>query len=314
MIEGQTQTVQYKTCVCSMVPNVIFWIVTCVSTMSLIVEGIYFNPDEVVITNMYAGEIKEAYVMSGDNHKEYARRHGYRYYASRDGDNDAPDVRSGPQWKKLYFLRNLLARFRNIDQKKTEWVLWVDLDAVFTNMSKSLDDLVAPHLEVARVSFSDIDFFFNGDTNIIITAAMLLRNSEFVMNMLDITIAMNERGLHVTNNDNGIIAAYLNGCDSSSVTQAELSECYERADLGWGNDEIHHAIRRGDRTIYKKMASDHAYRHAFQLPQREFLEAFSVAGDNVKNCHFLCHCGSQQKKPARVIKMLRDLKKIATDL
>src|SRR5262249_32566909 len=61
------------------------------------------------------------------NHADYCARHSYRYVHRSDGfDHSRP-----PSWSKLRFIRDAL--------EETDWVFWIDSDAVFMDWSCRLE-------------------------------------------------------------------------------------------------------------------------------------------------------------------------------
>lgn len=85
-----------------------------------------------------------------DNHKEYAKKHHYDYWF-RNGIIDGKSFENpghekcifkiGLYWQKIKAIEDAFAIQEN-GQNKYEWVMWVDGDAVFTDMDKSVDDLL----------------------------------------------------------------------------------------------------------------------------------------------------------------------------
>eukprot|EP00039_Didymoeca_costata_P006991 m.95223 g.95223 ORF g.95223 m.95223 type:complete len:328 (-) comp13484_c0_seq2:4034-5017(-) len=237
-----------------------------------------------------------------ENHRKYADRHGYRYHSVRRTAQKG-DGRGETQWMKLYVLREVLQSDIGRDIK---WLFYVDMDVTFTNPSTSLHDVITPSLRKHRLplnpAYNKIDFFFSGDTNIICSGALLLSNSEFTMNMLDVTASFSSYSL--TNADNGAIAAFLVGCDQEGVSEKEAKLCYQKADGGYKNKRIHMRTRGGDRAYFRSLVNEQIYTHTFQLPQAEFLEGYF---GTTKDCRYMCHAFGGTDKIKRVTNMLDEI-------
>jgi hypothetical protein len=135
------------------------------------------------------------------NKLQYCQRHGYDLIIEGD---DAVDARRAPQWSKLRVLRKWLPLY--------EWVLWVDGDALFTNWSFTIEDLVFDQLDdmLAQeqhqqqqvqqqqqqqqnalglglgvgVASREVDLIATHDWNGLNTGVMLLRNSSWARGFL----------------------------------------------------------------------------------------------------------------------------------
>jgi hypothetical protein len=105
------------------------------------------SPDKfsgIAIVSHYAG--KSDYIsIAQKNHIEYANKHGYDYIF-RDG-NISEDLfidrssktklyQLGLYWQKISTVKDALT------QSKYKWVLWIDADAVFTNMDIRIESII----------------------------------------------------------------------------------------------------------------------------------------------------------------------------
>jgi len=72
-----------------------------------------------------------------NNHEDYARRHGYshRFVVDPTGKLLGADG-VFPEWLKVPAIRQAL-------DEGFPWVFWIDTDSVFSDPTKSLDDLVS---------------------------------------------------------------------------------------------------------------------------------------------------------------------------
>jgi hypothetical protein len=103
--------------------------------------------------------------VSTPNHEEYCRRHHIKYQLLRPGDFES---QFAPAWGKLLGIRNALL-------DGWEVVVWVDADAVFTNMT---DDILR-HLDNRH------DLFMSKDFNGLNSGVMLIRNTAWASAYLD---------------------------------------------------------------------------------------------------------------------------------
>lgn len=89
--------------------------------------------------------------LATENHKKYAKKHGYDYYfrnGNLEGYNNfmLPDYKSrtfqlGLYWQKILAVQKLLDEKEN-NKEKYDYVLWLDTDAIFTNMDKKIESFI----------------------------------------------------------------------------------------------------------------------------------------------------------------------------
>lgn len=73
--------------------------------------------------------------ISSINHENYCRRHGYDYISDVEIDRTRPAC-----WSKILAVLKAL--------KTYEWVLWIDSDTLFSNVSKPADDFCDPAFDL----------------------------------------------------------------------------------------------------------------------------------------------------------------------
>lgn len=95
-----------------------------------------------------------------ENHQSYAKHHEYDY-VSPDGSSvdTVVKARMPMNWVKVPLMKKTL--------QNHNWVLWVDMDAIFVNKSMSIQDALISGLSDRITSGSIPKMFFSGDTNAI---------------------------------------------------------------------------------------------------------------------------------------------------
>jgi hypothetical protein len=124
--------------------------------------------------------------MSFANKLQYCQRHGYDLIVEGD---DAVDTRRTPAWSKIRVLRKWLPLY--------EWVLWVDADALFTNWTFRIEDLVGDQLDDMLAAEQrdqnrdrlglprrEVDLILTHDWNTINSGVFLLRNGSWARSFL----------------------------------------------------------------------------------------------------------------------------------
>lgn len=139
------------------------------------------------------------------NHRKYAKKHSYDYWF-RNGIIDRKLLRNqqkpinynintfGMAWQKLPVIQQAMDIMDGVNHKY-EWILWIDGDAVFTNINKSLDDLknemhvtdkhflvIAKDMCCGSDNVCPVDCCFNA-------GILLIRNNQaarqFIQNIID---------------------------------------------------------------------------------------------------------------------------------
>mmetsp|Transcript_26268 Transcript_26268/g.83967 ORF Transcript_26268/g.83967 Transcript_26268/m.83967 type:complete len:381 (-) Transcript_26268:265-1407(-) len=101
-----------------------------------------------------------------DNKATYAARHGYRLIdASKLISKKRPT-----SWSKVIAVRRALKDF--------DWVMWMDADAIFTNPTVRIEDILPPRPE-------DVDLVITKDWNGYNAGVWLMRNSTWGAEFLD---------------------------------------------------------------------------------------------------------------------------------
>eukprot|EP00386_Alphamonas_edax_P016211 GDKI01049524.1.p1 GENE.GDKI01049524.1~~GDKI01049524.1.p1 ORF type:complete len:284 (+),score=75.18 GDKI01049524.1:3-854(+) len=113
------------------------------------------------------------------NHKSYAEIHGYKYFMHRE--SVIPDRE--PHLSKMALVWR---RFKNLGVTTfpatpgPEWLLWIDCDAFFTNLSLPLEGLI----ETYAPDQSGVDFVVAEDIAGINTGVLLFRNTPWTLDFL----------------------------------------------------------------------------------------------------------------------------------
>lgn len=96
--------------------------------------------------------------ISMPNHREYCKHHNIKYHVLQPGEDFETNFAAA--WGKLYGLRNALL-------DGWDYAIWIDADAVFTNMT---DDIMQ-HVDDKH------DFFMTKDFNGLNSGVMIVRNT-----------------------------------------------------------------------------------------------------------------------------------------
>lgn len=208
-----------------------------------------------------------------ENHRRYAAAHGYSFChtSNLDPKHRTPhnSFMADAQFNKLRRVRALL--------KHHEWVLQLDLDAIFVDFTATLEDIVS---HWAGAGHEGIDLLFSGNKLVINSGVLLFRRSPWTDNLLTETVELGvslgtwtkskwrdaERG---PGGDNWALAVVLAGCNRSS-SAAELTGCYRRADGGNGNDTFTESIYAGKQAVADTALSADAAKRMRVLPRALF--------------------------------------------
>ncbi|GBB83432.1 hypothetical protein RclHR1_10160001 [Rhizophagus clarus] len=122
----------------------------------------------------------EAAPLSAKNKREYAERHGYAFVARSTEYAQQYYRKRSPVWGKVDAVEKILAYY--------EWIIWLDMDAFFTNRSytikqlfESLEKRVGGKKELEKMDF--IVARPKGD-NMINAGVFLMRNSDWTRDFL----------------------------------------------------------------------------------------------------------------------------------
>ncbi len=130
----------------------------------------------ITVCSMENRTNESVYRLASYNHWEYCRKNGYNYYEVNDFDK-YPHAKSSPHWYKFEVIRECLA------DQTCDWVLWIDMDAIFTNMETRVESFIQPEAEIL-MSKDDAgerclwDYGWNN-------GVILLRNTERVRKFVD---------------------------------------------------------------------------------------------------------------------------------
>ena len=137
-----------------------------------------------------------------NNHRHYASIHNYSYIRRKipllsfdqvlmsvpPKESRGGNSKMWVHWSKVPLIYWLLMEPYNFD-----WVLWLDSDAVFKNMSTRIEDILKQYNIPFERNVANIpDLIFSGDTNVINTGVLLFRNSDWSRNMLKETYKMGQ--------------------------------------------------------------------------------------------------------------------------
>lgn len=217
-----------------------------------------------------------------ENHRRYAEVHGYAYYHETNiVRNSGQRYLTDAYFSKVHVVRDKLRRGH-------EWVLLVDLDAIFVDFSISLDDIIgeevprANHLGkfLARRSSERLvsripSLVFSGDTCVINSGVLLLRKSRFSEAMLSNALELGRDpewdGVRQIGmgGENAAYAIILAGC-AMNATQAQRVACYDRVDRGWRDEAFERRVRDGDTTALASVVATEMLPHVRLLAQGRF--------------------------------------------
>ena len=125
-----------------------------------------------------------------DNKKTYCEKHGYILYDSPDlGESIAgkpmaytlpiPDTSIPCGWGKIYVMKDAMEKY-----PQAEWIFNIDTDAMITNMTIKIEDIVKKH-----AGGPDTHIIIPADINGINCGVMLVRNSPIGKAFLETVIA-----------------------------------------------------------------------------------------------------------------------------
>lgn len=120
------------------------------------------------IATMYTPDIADYGALASRIVDRYAKRHGYQTVIARD----TLDASRHPAWSKLLLIEQFLA-----NHPDCAWIMWIDADAVISNPTQRLEDLVD----------DDVDFLVAKDQwsgSPINTGVFLIRNCAASLEML----------------------------------------------------------------------------------------------------------------------------------
>lgn len=209
------------------------------------------------------------------NHKMYAKVHKYQemfHHRLIDASRTA-------QWAKVSIIRKILRENRDV-----KWVMWLDSDAIFVDMSVSVHKFLEKH----NIDES-ISLVFSGDyNNIINTGVLIVQNTPWMEYMLsevyDIGNTTEDPTKKVIGmgSDNAAFSMFLAGCTSNN-TYDELKVCYDRADAGFRDPTKQSLIVHADVEFMESIIPPHIFKHVKAVPH-DALNCY-----NPHKAHFVAH-------------------------
>eukprot|EP01134_Creolimax_fragrantissima_P007190 CFRG7190T1 len=129
---------------------------------------------KIAILTLNTPNIYEYSDLAEINQKEYAKRHGYDFYVYRDSTLGW-EMEKG-SWDSIVTWNKVNAIPRHLQDH--EWMMWIDSDAVFTNMNITLESIIE--------KASDKEFLIADDPAgwMLNTGVMFFRNTEWTRNMI----------------------------------------------------------------------------------------------------------------------------------
>ena len=124
------------------------------------------------------------------NHELYTRMHGYRYEAA----TEVVDSSRSAHWQKLLLLLRVLDA-----PHPPRWALWIDADAVFTQLDTPLTDVIAAHHRPLHAVNASVpaDFIVTGNMHVVWnTGVFVVQNTAWARDAL-------RRMFHLTDGGNG---------------------------------------------------------------------------------------------------------------
>jgi len=150
------------------------------------------RPKIVVVTSSFLYDdncMLEAASLSAQNKREYAEKHGYAF-VSRSNEFAQQFYRKRKEvWGKIDAVEKILPYY--------EWLIWLDMDAIFVNRSLSVEHLLEMCEERVggKEAFDKINFIVArpvGD-DMINAGVFLIRNTKWAVNFIRIVQARRDR-------------------------------------------------------------------------------------------------------------------------
>lgn len=122
---------------------------------------------QFAVATLYTPEIADFGKRTANIVARYARRHGYQAVIA----SEVLDAARPPAWSKLLLIEQCL-----VDHPSCDWLMWIDADAVITNLAQRLEDMVD----------ESVDFLVAEDrsASTINTGVFFVRNCPAVLRML----------------------------------------------------------------------------------------------------------------------------------
>jgi hypothetical protein len=122
---------------------------------------------QFAIATLYTPEINDLGTRTSKILARYAKLHGYQAFIAKE----SLDASRHPAWSKLLLIEQFL-----VNHPRCTWLMWIDADAVITNLKQRLEDLVD----------ENADFLVAKDQSVspINTGVYFVRNCKAVLHML----------------------------------------------------------------------------------------------------------------------------------
>jgi hypothetical protein len=208
-----------------------------------------------------------------ENHRKYASKHNYAYFSQTTSMKDAHGSAIEYYWVKTHLLLKLLS-----EPYKFDWILWVDSDAIFVNMSISIQHLLSDESNgIVTESLNNkginttkgmvgslqgnrrkskinakktiTSLVFSGDTNAINAGILLFHRTKFSLYLLREVIKIGDDlrkyGQIGMGTDNAAFAILFGGCNTSGSIYEDYKKCYDKVDIGFKNGrQIKEVVRQ----------------------------------------------------------------------
>lgn len=250
------------------------FIFICVSVLYVSISAV----PNLIICDHIAGDASKIGLA---NHRYYANLHGYAYFQFVQPFSSDPF----PTWTKLSLILNLFHPPFYYD-----YVLWMDSDAIFYNLSQKIEDIVDFK--------SNPDLVASGETHVINAGVMLLRNTKWVSDLLILTLKLRhvyESGpVFGAGCDNNVLSAVLGGCTLKS-SYNDIYEAYQRNDRAYiehnqGRSELFNALSNGNIGAFQSILSPDILLHYKPLPQTIWNSYYP------ENAKFILHFAGRTRK------------------
>lgn len=224
------------------------------------------------------------------NHNMYSLHQGYNYSRFNTLDEEFKKHHA-PHWMKVIFILNIFK------DAQVQWVLWLDSDAIFVNISRGIDNIVNDFNVPNNISF-----IFAADASIINSGVLLMKNNPW---MKDILLEVWKIGLKLDKHpkvgmgyDNAALIMFLAGCNSSSSYE-ELQACFFKGDLGNRDKKAKSEFFNANPSIFLPIIDKNVAPHIHILPHN------SLNCYNSQAAEFIFHIPNRR----RVVKekILKDL-------
>jgi ADP-heptose:LPS heptosyltransferase len=128
-------------------------------------NGAIKRPPDLTLVTLHDAQFEEIAQVTVSRMREYAELHGYGFLHHRT----LLDPARHPSWNKILAIRKAMRT------RRSEWIVWIDADAVVMNYDCRVEDLVS----------EGRDLILGSDFNGINCAVMLVRNCDWSLRFLE---------------------------------------------------------------------------------------------------------------------------------